>query len=71
MHNYIPASNEFASCQQSRPICSQQAPIVRVNSLVYDLNNYYSVTNKLVRLIALLYAARKCKQNKRYRTSAR
>ena len=27
--------------------------------------------NKLVRLIALQYAARKCKQNKRYRTSAR
>ena len=27
--------------------------------------------NKLVRLIALLYAARKCKQNKRYHTSAR
>jgi len=28
-------------------------------------------TNKLVRLIAVLYAARTCKQNKRYRTSAR
>jgi len=27
--------------------------------------------NKLVRLIALQYAARKCKQNKRYHTSAR
>ena len=29
------------------------------------------IINKLVRLIALQYAARKCKQNKRYRTSAR
>ena len=27
--------------------------------------------NKLVRLIALQYAARNCKQNKRYHTSAR
>ena len=27
--------------------------------------------NKLVRLIALQYAARRCKQNKRYHTSAR
>ena len=31
----------------------------------------YTCNNKLVRLIALQYAARKCKQNKRYRTSAR
>ena len=30
-----------------------------------------SKVNKLVRLIALQYAARKCKQNKRYHTSAR
>jgi len=30
-----------------------------------------NAVNKLVRLIALLYAARKCKQNKRYHTSAR
>ena len=28
------------------------------------------INNKLVRLIALQYAARKCKQNKRYHTSA-
>ena len=28
-------------------------------------------TDKLVRLIDLQYAARKCKQNKRYHTSAR
>ena len=31
--------------KKSSPICSQQEPIVRANSLVYDLNNYYSVTN--------------------------
>jgi len=36
------------------------------------LQHHAKVTlNKLVRLIALQYAARKCKQNKRYHTSAR
>ena len=40
----------------------------RVTSESHD---HVTVVNKLVRLIALQYAARKCKQNKRYRTSAR
>ena len=34
-------------------------------------NDQQRDVNKLVRLIALQYAARKCKQNKRYHTSAR
>ena len=34
-------------------------------------NNNNNNNNKLVRLIALQYAARKCKQNKRYHTSGR
>ena len=35
------------------------------------INSCSNRQNKLVRLIALQYAARKCKQNKRYHTSAR
>ena len=31
--------------------CGQEAPIVRISSLVYDLINYYSVTDNIIQLI--------------------
>ena len=31
--------------------CSQQAPTVRTSSLVYNLTNYYSVTDNIFQLI--------------------
>ena len=31
--------------------CRQQAPIVRISSLVYNVTNYYSVTDNIFQLI--------------------
>ena len=34
--------------------CGQQAPIVRISSLVYNVTNYYSVTDNIFQLIGIV-----------------
>ena len=37
--------------KKSSPFCGQQAPVVRISSLVYDLSDYHFVTANIIQLI--------------------
>jgi len=59
-----PFSNFFPFCALLKKLnlfCGQQAPIVGISSLVYNVTNYYSVTDNIFHLIVdfLAYVASK------------
>jgi len=46
----------FVTCQKILHFCSQitlqQAPTVRIRCLVYNVTNYYSVTDNIIQLLS-------------------